>query len=300
MSSNSSLIKLNLASNGLNDKGGQRFLDSLVYHHTIEEINLAQNGISNGSCFVVSQVLKGHPSLRKLDLSLNPLGEAGARSIFRTILRGLACFVMMRNCSYTEDRSIFNHTYPSIDNPYLLDLSEPYKRAIVQELMLKYLQDPLHCHFESLSYRENQKSSEIIFHLTIHNHQVCLKSTLEKWIVPKSGILKFVYYSEIFVPTLENRVDEKSFNILQIIIENGITEVDKRTWLSLLCQDVYVTTNQVREVVMSCFFGFDLFSLFIVKAQAMIDRFKSNRTIGTGGLCVLDILQRFDFLYLLL
>ena len=38
--------------------------------------------------------------MRKVDLSMNPLGEAGGRALFRTILRGLRCFVVMRGCSY--------------------------------------------------------------------------------------------------------------------------------------------------------------------------------------------------------
>jgi hypothetical protein len=272
---NKSLLKLNLASNSMNDKGGQKFADSLIFHHNLEEINLAQNGLGNGTCFVLAQVVKGHPSLRKIDLSLNPLGEAGARSIFRTILRGLSCFITMRNCSYPESQSTFNHTYPTSDNPYNLDLSEPYKRAIVQELMLKYLHDPAHCHFENIAYRENPKGNDQSLALCIHNGNVCLKTNAsEKWQVPRNGILKFVFCQETFIPALENRVDEKAFNILQIIVENGITEVDKKTWLALLSQDIYITTQQ---------------------AQNMIDRFIKNRTIGTGGLSVLDILKRFYF-----
>lgn len=271
MHHNKSLLKLNIASNGINDKGGQRFADSLIYHETLEELNLAQNGISNGTCFVLAQAVKGHKSLRKIDLSLNPLGEAGARSIFRTILRGLSCFITMRNCSYPENKAIFNHTYPTSENPYVMDLTEPYKRAVVQELLIKYLKDPTHCRLENIFHRENPKSNEVAINLWIQNNQVCLKNTTEKWNVPRTGTLRFIFHQETFVPSLEHRIDEKAFNILQIIVENGITEIDKRTWLGLLCQDIYITTEQ---------------------AQSMIDRFKKNRTIGTGGLNVLDILKR--------
>jgi hypothetical protein len=41
------------------------------------------------------QILKGHKTLMNFDLTFNPLGEAGARSIFRSILRGVTCWVFM-------------------------------------------------------------------------------------------------------------------------------------------------------------------------------------------------------------
>eukprot|EP00981_Chlorochromonas_danica_P013117 scaffold5887_cov173-Ochromonas_danica.AAC.1 len=73
---NRTLLVLNLAANAINDYGGQRFMDSIAFHPIIQEINLAQNNISDRTCFVVSQVLSHHTSMKKLDLSLNPLGEA--------------------------------------------------------------------------------------------------------------------------------------------------------------------------------------------------------------------------------
>lgn len=39
--------------------------------------------------------MKGHKTLKSVDLTINPLGEAGARSIFRSILRGVTCWVLM-------------------------------------------------------------------------------------------------------------------------------------------------------------------------------------------------------------
>lgn len=280
---NKSLLKLNLAANAINDFGGQRFMDSIGLHHHIKEVNMSQNNLSNGTCFVVSQVLKNHPSMHKLDLSLNPLGEAGARSIFRTILRGLKCFVTMRNCSYQDDPKIYKHTYPTNDNPYTLDLSEPYSRAVVQELLFKFQDDPTHCGFENMGYREMAKAPETPIQLAVnesssskhHKHgsltnKVCLKSSNEPWIVPRTGVLRFSFAQAVFVPVISNKIDDVALNIMQLIVENGVTENDKKMWLQLICQDLYFTTEQ---------------------AQAMINRFKKNRTIGAGGLTVLDLLK---------
>lgn len=302
MTVNKSLTRLNIASNGLGDHAGQRLIDSLKFHPAIEEVVLAQNGLKDCTAFVVAQVVKGHPSLRKLDLSLNPLGEAGARAIFRQILRGLSCFVTMRNCSYTEDNAIFNQSYPSDANPYTLDLTEPYHRAVVQELMLKMAEDPMHCSFGDLQYREQPpKGPETTLQLVAipitartrdsNNSKikalVGLKGMNTAWDVPKVGTLRFSFHQLVFIPSMEQRIDDKALDILQLIIENGLTEQDKRQWLKLLCQDLYFTTKQ---------------------AQGIIDRFKRNKTIGAGGLSVLDIMTSlwkylldnencFDFLY---
>lgn len=69
--------------------------------------------------------------------------------------------------------------------------------------------------------------------------------------------------------------------------------MDKKNWLFLLCQDLYFTTEQVlfdiRE--MEILNTKKLFFL-INQAQGIINRFKKKRTIGAGGLTVLDILKR--------
>jgi hypothetical protein len=33
---------------------------------------------------------------------------------------------------------VFNCTYPSLGNPYTLDLSEPYRAAVLEELMVSH------------------------------------------------------------------------------------------------------------------------------------------------------------------
>lgn len=269
---NTSLTSLNLASNSMNDQGGQRFVHSLQFNSTLRDVNLSQNGISNLSCFVVAKVIKGHPSMEVLDLSLNPLGEAGARAIFRTILRGLACFVIMKGCSYKEDHSVFNNTYPALDNPYILDMSEPYKAAVLHQLMIKVQDDPINCTFENFTYRETPKSGETSISLLVNaDKKLVLKSTGEVWVPPSTGIIKFNFQQAIFVPTLKDAVDKKSLGILQIIIEKGRTDMDRRMWLKLLCQDIYFTTNQARN---------------------LIQEFVKSKTIVSGGLTVLDIVKR--------
>jgi hypothetical protein len=306
--SNRTLVKLNLAANAINDHGGQRFMDSILFHHILEEVNLSQNSVSSRTCFVASQVLQNHPSMRKLDLSLNPLGEAGARSIFRTILRGLRCFVMMRHCSYGEDAQVYKHTDPTADSPYVLDLSEPYNRAIVQELLCKFQEDHLHCGFENMIYKEDAKATEVNIQLRIKGvkgasavaskdpkrliNRVYLKNGRNPWTVPRVGTLSFDFVQSVFVPTAANTIDEDALKILQLIVENGATEIDKKMWLFLLCQDLYFTTAQVLSCSLLTITFIPHKMCSIEQAQSLIDKFKRNHIIGLEGLTVLDLLKR--------
>lgn len=267
---NTTLLSLNLASNGLGDSGAQRLAASLAQQQSLEDLNLSQNGVSDRTSFVLSQVLASHVSLRKVDLSLNPLGEAGARALFRTILRGLRCFVIMRGCSYQDDPFIFNNTHPTKDNPYTLDFNEPYQRAVFAELLRKVRHDPENCRFERLVYRESPKAPEVSWVLTVVDNEFRFKASGERWEPPQTGVVRFSYYQSVFVPTKVNAVAESPLNVLQIIIENGRTEADRKTWLHLLCQDLYFTTAQ---------------------AQMIIDRFIKNKTIGPGGISKLDIIK---------
>lgn len=139
---NKSLHYFDLSSNSLKDSGGQELAAALDFNKTLKVLLLNINGIGGNACFVFSKVktvfysfifvfeinltftfnvqtLAQHPSMKQIDLSMNPLGEPGARALFRMILKGnkyirpislylsftLLQFVMSRHkvlCSYEE------------------------------------------------------------------------------------------------------------------------------------------------------------------------------------------------------
>jgi hypothetical protein len=100
MKINTNLKNIDISANGVSDKATQVIASSLeVATSSIEFINLSQNRVSSPACFVFARILPLHKTMKALDLSLNPLGEPGSRSIFRKILNGLKCFVMMRSCT---------------------------------------------------------------------------------------------------------------------------------------------------------------------------------------------------------
>jgi len=288
---NNSLLLLNLASNGLGDNGGQRIMHSMRYHG-MQKLNLSQNDLSHRTCFVAAQTLKKRKSLVNLDLTFNPLGEAGARCLFRNILRGITCWVFMQNCSFRDTSSAFNATYPTSDNPYSLQLSEPYRAAILEELLAKFVEDPDNCSFDSFSYKDLPGVDQQLS-LVVVDGEVVVKSTGEKYEVPDSGVVRITFQQAVSVPTIVNAIKPAALNLLMMIIEAGRDknrkkDVDmKKVWLLLLCQDVYFTVAQ---------------------AQAMIDRFQSNGTIGDGSLTKLDLIKSvwkflidtenmYDFMY---
>lgn len=267
---NQVLTHLNLSGNAISDQAGQRLADSLLTNETIIELNLSQNLIGGCSCFVFAKAVKKHPAIMKLDLSRNPLGEAGARSFYRTILRGLRCFVIMRSCSYFEDDKIFNYSTPSVDSPYNLNLEEPYKRSVLIELMTMATEDPISCRFGAVTWSDGKPGSQDQqLTIGVKDGEVINKITGKKWKPPKVGRLLVHFYSSVAIPTLERAATSTTMNIIQAIVI-GAREEDRVDYLRLLCIDVYCTTTQ---------------------AQAMILKFVQHRILGSGGLRQIDVVS---------
>ena len=284
---NKTVTHLNLSVNQVTDQGGQKLAACLDTNHVLKEIILAQNVITGQACFVFSKNVFNHPSMVKLDLSLNPVGDAGARAIFRTILRGLKCFVMMRSCTYRVDYNVFNHSSPSVDSPYTLNLEEPYNASVLHELISMSEYDPDHCGFGDVTYQSDPKSAAAPINLRLYNNELCLRDKTTKWIPPKSGIITCSFAHSISIPTLSMVVSEQALSTLQLILIYARSDSDRRNWIQLICKDAYFTTTQI---------------------QSLIDKFINMRLIGFGGITKLDIFKgawsrlvdsenKFDFLY---
>ena len=139
--------------------------------------------------------------MTRLDLSSNPVGEAGARSVYRQIMRGLRCFVQMRSCSYFIDDKIFNYTNPSLDSPYTLDLSEPYKSAVMVELMQLAIEHPANCKFGHTTYQSTSNAPVETLNLVERSGEILCKG--KKYVVPKTGVLHVDFLSSVSVPSIK-------------------------------------------------------------------------------------------------
>lgn len=267
---NTSVTHINLSGNSISDPGGQRIAEAMLTNTAVVDMNLSQNLIGGCSCFVFSKAVKRHPTIMKLDLSRNPVGEAGARSLYRTILRGLRCFVVMRSCSYFQDDNIFNYSTPSAHSPYDLDLAEPYKMAVLLELVTMAVEDPVSCRFGPTVWQEGKAGGrEEQLQLAAKDGVLYNKVTGKKWKVPQHGRMVINFYSSVAIPTLERAATSNTVNIIQAIVI-GAREEDRVDYLRLFCTDVYCTTAQ---------------------AQGMINKFIERRILGSGGLRKMDVVS---------
>jgi len=271
LSNNRSLAQLDLSANCISDQGGQALAASLApsKNSTLVVLKLSQNMICGGSCFVFSGNVKAHPALKKLDLSRNPVGEAGARCLYRTILRGLSCFIIMQSCSYLVDEKIFNYFNPSVDSPYELDLNEPYRAAVLRELLIMASEDPVSCRFGKVVHRDSKNGLETELALESRNGKIVLRGTRERWEPPTVGTLTVHFYSSMVVPTIDRAISKNALELIMIIVKSA-QEEDRTDYLKLMCSDIYCTT---------------------VQAQTMIKRFTDQRILGSGGLRKIDIVS---------
>ena len=125
----------------------------------------------------------------------------------------------------------------------------------LQPSQIKYVEDPVNCSFEGMTYRETAKGGpETPISLTVVNNKVVLKNTQEVWCPPEKGFVKFVFQEVVAKPTINDALQDKYLDLLMKIVEAG-KDSDrkkdndkKRIWLYLLCQDVHLTTKQVFSV----------------------------------------------------
>lgn len=120
-------------------------------------------------------------------------------------------------------------------------------------MQIKYVEDPQNCSFEGLVYREALKGGpEQPIALAVVNGRVVLKATNEVWVPPEKGFVKFVFQEVVAMPSVNDAISAQNLELLMKIVEAGKEsdrkkDIDKkRVWLYLLCQDVCLTTAQVR------------------------------------------------------
>ena len=283
---NTCLHELDLRANNIGDFGAQNVATSLVYNRTLKELNLAQNSIAGHACFVFSKVLNEHPAMTKLDLTANPLGDAGARSLFRTILRGLRCFIIMRDCVFPIDHKSFDHTNPSATSPYTLDMSVPYQAAILNEMCVMIGLQEDECHFEGgITLELNNKTTT--YNVAPSMDRVLNdKRTGKKWEVPREGIVKVDIHHRVKMPSINSIISKHGLMVLLLVVIHARTETDRTNWLRLLTMDAWFSCEQV---------------------QHMLDRLSQERLLGAGSLNlqmvllalwnrIVDVENKFDFI----
>lgn len=189
-----------------------------------------------------------HKSMINLDISSNPLGEPGARAMFRMILKGMTCFVAMRDCSFPEDPTAFNHSNPALKSPYFLDLSEPYQGAVFHELMEMYKENP-NCKIDSVTHRQTAGGKESTFYLGVKAGEIVTKKDGYYWEPPAAGIVKVSFSNKVSIPTLLDAISGDAYKVMSTMLIHAKSDIDRKNWLQLICVDVLFTTTQARNLL---------------------------------------------------
>ncbi len=139
---NKSLTYLDLSFNKLDSEGAEILGDGLYEHPKLQTLRLAHNNILAKPACVILSAVKGCGSLTELDLSENPIGEEGARSLLAlNLTHGNRIKVDIRNCTLKikDPTCWFQMHHPR--GSYDLDLSRPYERAVCIELLRSVARD---------------------------------------------------------------------------------------------------------------------------------------------------------------
>ena len=262
-SSSCRLQTLLLSCNGIGDEGAQCIAASVARNISLIKLNLASNGVGTNTCFIFSSALNSHRTMRLLDLSSNPLGDSGARCLFKIILRRIPCFIIMKNCTFVVEPGSYDISNPAALSPYELDTSDPYQEAVMQELFNTYVVDTNHLSFDIVSVREKNTSakqsdkntkmygSETFHKLMPLSGQVVNQSSKLPWIPPHGSLVKITCSQQKEKPPIALKLSAESLEIFIIIIANAGSEIDRNNWFRLMSTDHYFTTAQVDQMIES-------------------------------------------------
>ena len=198
------------------------------------------------------QNLVGHPKMIELDLSCNPIGEAGARALYRKMIRNdTNCIILMHGCTYSQDSTLFDYTDPDMASPYMLDLTDQYSLAVLSELSELSNDEFGRYHFINILYKENIKGNFAPLNSSNQGGGLMLKA---------SGCLK-IDIARFSTEPNANPFDshnkrnqywalkEKGLSKLKYLLEQSSSDEDRRHWLRLACEDILLTTKQVTYVI---------------------------------------------------
>lgn len=162
---------------------------------------------------------------------------------------GIKCFVHMKNCTYPDDPNAFNHSNPALMSPYVLNLKEPYQNAVFLELLAMF-KGGHNCRVDALSHKPENGGKEVNFNLAVKNDEIVTKNNGYYWEPPSSGTVRVDISYEISIPSEDDAIDKKSFNIMvNDILLTSKSDIDRKNYLWLICMDCFFTTAQAQKLI---------------------------------------------------
>eukprot|EP00602_Paraphysomonas_sp_CaronLab_P004794 CAMPEP_0185021358 /NCGR_PEP_ID=MMETSP1103-20130426/4051_1 /TAXON_ID=36769 /ORGANISM="Paraphysomonas bandaiensis, Strain Caron Lab Isolate" /LENGTH=1351 /DNA_ID=CAMNT_0027552843 /DNA_START=296 /DNA_END=4348 /DNA_ORIENTATION=+ len=193
LSVNRSLTYLDVSYNSLGHSGGIALGDALLDNKVLSTILLANNNIDAMACFVICVAVEQNPSLRRLSLDGNPIGEQGAQCVMNVpSVVGCRVEITAANCN-TALRSVdeLAFDYSNTCREYTLDMADSVQRAVAFKLLHIVANHPSYV-FSKFSYAPStsKKTSSKLMWIPLDLKQVMIKDKVQYFTDDEREILE--------------------------------------------------------------------------------------------------------------
>ena len=133
---NKTLTYLDISYNALGADGGEALGNSLFSNKALVHLNISHNNLSARAAFTIITGVRSCKTIAELDISENPIGERGARAMLGLNMHeGHRLTVNIKGCSLkvSDPKCWFDTNH--IEKEFVLQLSQPYDRAVCFELL---------------------------------------------------------------------------------------------------------------------------------------------------------------------
>jgi len=245
---------LKLAGNSIGDHAAHGIAHFISHAPSCDVLDLSQNMLTGRFCLMTSWAMgkrRTHNPLSVLDLSGNPLGEAGGRTMLRLLLdhKTINAFenlqILMYGCTfepYQISTNGFNQSFPHLGSPYNLNLSNEYDQALLHELFLCVY----HQATEMSIKGANGKAK-----ITCVEGVDCAvdEKTGEEWEYPEGGGRVQVTY--VPSPCLEGDLLEGSEldRLIELLELGQGSPMDRLNVCMLVAKDHFITTADLQTLI---------------------------------------------------
>ena len=242
---NTSLTSLKLGYNGFADVATKFIANSIEVNGSLNFLDLTQNNIGATATLVLANGLEANRNLEFLILDQNPIGQTGARAMLRLFGNGEEDTILsLQGCNVDiDDPLIFDPN--ELSEHYSLTLDSPYQRSILKDIIRK-----ANRHLGvSLTNVDYDGKTLHVDHATDCGEPLNLRELRigdKIWTGYDTGIITFDVHIIPHRPTLANALTNAALeNLLNVVLNEKLSERNKQLMMRLACQDMFFTTAQV-------------------------------------------------------
>jgi Ran GTPase-activating protein (RanGAP) involved in mRNA processing and transport len=237
----SKVVRLNLAWNGLGDRGARSLASALADNAELQFLDISKNNLREEAAEHIAGALRSNQTLRSLHLNGNPLNERGV---------GLLVQAIGANCTVRDvglhgvglERSgvgLFDPLNPT--GRFSLDLAAPFDRAVFEAHKELDLQDEASGIDNFLSVRHNGK------HLLFEEDG----ASIQEWPTPAEGTLTYDYVSGKRVPREARAQRDAVFESFKHDMAHAhSSDFERLVHLRMACITHFFTCEQARQLLL--------------------------------------------------